>query len=120
MTQPRQEAVQFNDTLNAWGLDSFQATLKAEIKNLESGILPLEKATTQGGMIDDSNISVSVLNKEEREDIIQIKTGVFFNEIIGGCNCDDEPHSENVYCEILISIDKLTARTVFEFLHDNN
>ena len=47
------------------------------------------------------------------ERYIQAKVGVFFNEIIGGCSCGDDPLSENAYCELQVSIDKVTAEAEF-------
>jgi len=41
--------------------------------------------------------------------------GVFFQSVIGGCSCTDDPTpaSEiNEYCEALLEIDKATADTV--------
>ena len=103
----------FINSLSNWGLDSFSQTLKSEIENLESTALPLDKGTTQGGLVDDSNISVTIMNFTEEEGFIQAKVGVFFNEIIGGCSCGDDPLSENAYCELQVSIDKVTAEAEF-------
>ena len=104
---------QFTIPLSKWNTDLFNASLKNEIQNLKSGVLPLHLATTQGGMVDDSNISASIISSSENDDCIQAKVGVFFNEIIGGCNCHDDPVSENTYCEIHVSINKQTADTLF-------
>lgn len=83
------------------------------MENLEASVLPLDKGTTQGGLVDDSNISATIINFTEEEGYIQAKVGVFFNEIIGGCSCGDDPLSENAYCEIQVSIDKATAEAEF-------
>ncbi|MCW8855314.1 MAG: glucosamine--fructose-6-phosphate aminotransferase [Gammaproteobacteria bacterium] len=108
----------FTATLNSWNSDSFNQTLKDEIQNLKSGVLPLHLATTQGGMVDDSNISASIIHSSENDDCIQTKVGIFFNEVVGGCNCHDDPVSENAYCEIILSINKETAETDFTVLSD--
>lgn len=103
----------FTTSLTNWGSDSFSQTLKNEMENLEASVLPLDKGTTQGGLVDDSNISATIINFTEEEGYIQAKVGVFFNEIIGGCSCGDDPLSENAYCEIQVSIDKATAEAEF-------
>ncbi|MDH5472618.1 MAG: glucosamine--fructose-6-phosphate aminotransferase [Gammaproteobacteria bacterium] len=103
-------------SLNAWNTESFNHTLKNEIENLAPGILPLEQTTTQGGMVDDKNISATITSSSETGELIQVKTGIFFNEIIGGCSCGDDPASENAYCEIMISIDKKTATATFKII----
>ena len=107
---------QFTIPLRKWNTDLFNSSLKNEIQNLKSGVLPLHLATTQGGMVDDSNISASIINSFETDDCIQAKVGIFFNEVIGGCNCHDDPVSENTYCEIRVSINKQTANTLFTLI----
>ncbi|WP_241086984.1 glucosamine--fructose-6-phosphate aminotransferase [Candidatus Vondammii sp. HM_W22] len=103
----------FITSLTNWGSDSFSRVLKSEIENLETSVLPLHKGTTQGGLVDDSNISATIINFAEEEGYIRAKVGIFFNEIIGGCSCGDDPLSENAYCEIQVSIDKVTAEANF-------
>jgi len=100
-------------TLNSWGSTTFRQTLKQELENLESGVLPLYQATQLGGQVDDSNISVLVNSVSDNAPQIQAKVGIFFHEIMGGCSCGDEPRSENSYCELLVSINKDTAETKF-------
>ena len=103
-------------SLGNLGDDAFARTLKTELEGLTMGSLPLEKGTTQGGQVDDSDISVTVIDAFDRETSIQAKVGVFFREIVGGCSCGDEPVAENAYCEILVSIDKETAVAEFSVI----
>ena len=110
--------LKFTTSLTNWGSDSFSQTLKNEMENLEASVLPLDKGTSQGGLVDDSNISATIINFTEEERYIQAKIGVFFNEIIGGCSCGDDPLSENAYCEIQVSIDKDTAETEFAVISE--
>jgi hypothetical protein len=94
----------------------FEKALKHELENLPAGTLPLEKGTSQGGFVDDSDISVTVIHIGQNDNSIQAKVGVFFTEIIVGCGCGDDPISENAYCEMLISIDKTTSAARFEVI----
>ena len=103
-------------SLQQWETETFSKTLKQELENLEPGILPLNLATTQGGLVDDSNISALINQITDTTDDIQIKAGIFFNEIIAGCNCNDDPVSDNTYCELLIMIDKTTAEVNFSLI----
>ena len=103
----------FTHSLRNWGSDSFAQTLKDEIECLQKGELPLEQGTSQGGHVDDSNISATILSIVDGDELIQAKVGVFFDEIVGGCSCGDEPITENAYCEIQVSIDKKTAEAEF-------
>jgi len=94
----------------------FEKALKQELENLPAGTLPLEKGTNRGGFVDDSDISVTVINVAQSENSIQAKVGVFFTEIIVGCGCGDDPMPENAYCEMLISIDRTTFTAKFEVI----
>ncbi len=104
------------NAIQQWRSGAFEKALKNELENTQSHALPLEKGTSQGGYVDDSNISVTVLNHEDRENKIQVKVGIFFTEVITGCGCGDDPMPVNAYCEMLISIDKMTAEAIFEVI----
>ena len=102
--------------LSTWNKVTFQQTLKSEIESLPAGSLPLEKGTTEGGYVDDSNISVTVLQTHDDEQFIQAKLGIFFTEIVICCGCGDDPTPKNAYCEIQVQIDKSTADAHFTVL----
>ncbi len=99
----------FTNALRDWTTDSFKQTLKNEIENLKTGTLPLEQGILQGGRIDDSNITATILSSTESASLIKTRVGIFFTEVVGGCNCNDDPIEINAYCEIRISINKTTA-----------
>lgn len=105
--------------LQHWNTAQFSPAIKQALEELPSGSLPLEKATTQGGMVDDKNISVGILNMQTNAPYIQIKFSVFFTEIIGGCNCHDDPAEANVYCEMLAKLHKQSGETSFTLLDDD-
>jgi len=96
-------------SLQAWGHTDFNKVLKQELESLETGSLPLHKATCQGGLVDDSNISALINSASETDTHIEVNIGVFFNEIVAGCNCGDDPSTDNTYCELCVQIDKDTA-----------
>ncbi len=105
--------IKLSRSLKHWEYEDFKKVLKQELENLPKDTLPLNKATCQGGQADDSNISALINKAEENDTHIRIHVGIFFNEIIAGCNCGDDPMQENTYCELHVSIDKKTAETVF-------
>jgi len=108
----------FKKSLEHYNTDIFAKTLKSEIENLPTGSLPLHKGTTQGGMVDDSDISATIIKFSANETAVQAKVGVFFNEVIGGCSCGDDPLSENAYCEILLLIDQETGEVSFAIIKE--
>jgi hypothetical protein len=105
-------------SLNSWGSDTFSQTLKTELEGLESGVLPLDKAALRGGAIDDSDISVTVINVSDNERFILAKVGVFFHEVSAGGACGDDPMMENAYCVLQVSIDKTTADAQFTVVYE--
>jgi len=104
------------DTLQQPQSSTFEKALKRELENLPAGTLPLENGTSRGGFVDDSDISVTVINVKQDENSFQAKVGIFFTEIIAGCGCGDDPMPENAYCEMLIIIDKTTSDAKFEVI----
>jgi len=106
------------DTLQKSQSGSFDKALKRELESLPTGSLPLEKCQSCCGIIDDSNISVTVISTRQDGSRIQAKIGVFFTEIVAGCVCGDEPAPENAYCEMLISIDQTSGDAKFELISE--
>lgn len=103
----------FSESLGAWPSGAFKKTLKRQLEGLDPGVLPLTSALNQGGLIDDRDISFSIISAEETAGTISAKVGVFFKEIVGGCNCSEDPVAHNVYCELIIDICKETANAGF-------
>ena len=105
------------DFLWEWPHGSWKSTLKREIEALPSGSLPLEYAVARCGIVDDGDVSVTVINASQDSSSIQVKVGVFFTEIVAGCVCGEDPTAENGYCELLVHIDKITGAADFELIH---
>ncbi len=105
--------VRLQNSIQNRNSDAFQKVLKTELENLESGLLPLEKGTSQGGHVDDSDITATVLNVTEDSSDVQAKVGIFFTEIVINCGCGDDPMPINAYCEMIVRIDKATAEAEF-------
>jgi hypothetical protein len=93
--------------------------LNEEIRQLPAGTLPLHRGTTQGGYVDETDIRLSVLAVSDDGQVVNIKSGVFFTEIVINCGCGDDPVETSAYCEMLISIDKATAGAAFEVLPED-
>lgn len=101
------------NSLKKWASEDFKKVLKQELEALADGVLPLDQATCQGGKADGSDISALINSATENDSKIHINVGIFFDEIIAGCNCGDDPMAENTYCELLVSIDKASAEADF-------
>ena len=105
-------------SLQCWNTEAFSSTLKREIEELPAGALPLYQCTTRGGLVDDSNITATLLKTTESEQALQVKLGIFFSEIVGGCNCHDDPLVENGYAEIMLIIDRSSGAASFTVQQD--
>jgi hypothetical protein len=110
--------LRFARSLHAWQTDAFARTLKKEIERAGTRALPLEQGTSQGGFVDDAAITATVLSATESRLRVCADVGVFFNEILAGCSCGDEPESINAYCRIRVRIDKSTAQTDVRVIPD--
>jgi hypothetical protein len=100
-------------SLQAWNSPAFSETLKQELAGLGSGLAPLLQVCSRGGVPDVREIQAMVLHATDSPGCIQAKVGIFFNEIMAGCSCGDEPMSLQAYCEVRVSIDKGTAEAAF-------
>ncbi|MDX8385509.1 MAG: hypothetical protein R8M11_03215 [Gallionella sp.] len=101
------------ETLKMWGTHEFDHAFKRELAKYPEA-LPLHQALLIGNYVADTPITVTVVNSFETQDSVHVSVGIFFQSVISGCNCADDPSpvSENSeYCELLIEIGKLTAET---------
>jgi hypothetical protein len=93
--------------------DRFARQLKVALEHLPPGTLPLAQATTQGGLVDDSDISVTVVAVHDDGDFIRARVMVFFSEIVGGCSCGDDPLSSTAQGELEVSIERRSGQAAF-------
>lgn len=110
--------MQLHQALKRWDTADFEVSLKAELENLPTGSLPLHLATSQGGIVDDSRITASILNSEADDNEIKIRVSVFFTEIIAGCNCSDPPLEANGYGLLLVQLDSNSGEASFSVIDE--
>ncbi|MDO9012302.1 MAG: hypothetical protein Q7U78_10935 [Gallionella sp.] len=100
--------------LRAWGTSDFEEVLKRELSQLPMGSLPLQQGLTVGNYVADTPISAMISSVVDLQDVIRVRAGIFYQGVIGGCSCTDDPTpvSEiNEYCEVQLDIDKTSAAT---------
>jgi hypothetical protein len=97
---------------------SLSQLIKGEIESLPPGALPLEKALTRGGRVEADGITATVISLAEGESWIRARIGIFFDEIVGGCSCGDEPFSHNVFCEMQVDVDRETGEAAFTLIEE--
>ena len=102
--------------LRDWDTPRFEQSLKHALEQLAPADLPLSRACNAGGLIEDSRLAVTVISAYAALQVIHVRLGIFFSELVGGCSCGDEPYSQPGYCQLQVSIDRQTAEASFELL----
>lgn len=111
---PRLEAA-----LRAWRSPDFRTVLKQEVERLGSRLLPLQQAVSTTSVALDGPVTVIVQDSAEAERYVWVRIGVFFEGIVTGCSCADDPtpiEPQNEYAEFELRIDKATADTTLEMV----
>ena len=103
-------------SLAAYGSPDFARTLKDELSQLDKGTLPLQQGLRHGSAILDDTPELLLLDHRQDGQTIRIRTGIFFNSIIAGCSCADDPTPVDKlteYFEVDIVIERDTAAARF-------
>ena len=113
--------IRLSKALNAWGTPDFEGILKNEIAQMDASQLPLQQGLTTSSYALDDKIRAMIIAVSESENFIHAKAGIFYNGIIAGCNCADDPtpvDEQSEYCEVRLDIDKKTAETTVTLVAD--
>ncbi len=106
--------IRLDKSLRAWGSTDFVAVLKREVEELGAEHLPLQQGLSVSSHVAGSPITMMIHRVAETENVIRIKAGIFYQGIVAGCSCADDPtpaSENNEYCEVQLDIDKTTAAT---------
>jgi hypothetical protein len=106
--------VRLGNALSAWGTSGFEAILKQEIAQLGADQLPLQQGLSTGNYVTADPITVVINSMAETETLIRVTAGIFYQGVMSGCSCADDPtpvSKSSEYCEVLLDIDKTTAAT---------
>lgn len=102
----------FQKTLETWGTDSFEETLKRDLTQLGLDELPLQQALRLSSYALDSSIETTILKYTGDTQSLVALIGIFFTGSIAGCHCADDPttiEELREYCEIELTINRLTG-----------
>jgi hypothetical protein len=103
-----------SNVLSTWQTPAFKKTLQAEMEQMDVRRLPLQQGLTRGNYALQDNISVSIIRVSEADDNIIVNAGIFYQSLIAGCSCADDPtpvEELNEYCEVQLIINKTSAET---------
>lgn len=108
-------------SLDAWNTPDFRNVFKQEAGQLGMEALPLQQGLSRSSHVSGESYEVVILSATEEPQRIQVKAGIFYQGIIAGCSCADDPtpiDEQTEYCEVLFEIDKSTAETAITLLED--
>ena len=111
--------VKLIQSLAAWGTPDFKTVLKQELCQLGNAELPLQRGLTSGSVALDDDIEAMIIATFETKTNIQAKVGIFYQSIIAGCACSDDPTPSDIcneYCEVQLEIFKTNAETTISLL----
>lgn len=106
--------IRLDKSLRVWGTADFEAVLKQELAQ-SADHLPLQQGLTIGNYVTDDPVTVAINSIAETKDAICIRAGIFYQSVMSGCSCADDPtpvSESSEYCEVQLEIDKNTAATV--------
>lgn len=106
--------IKLEKSLQVWGTPDFKATLKQEVERLNVELLPLQRGLTTGNYVLANPHTAMVYGVSEVGKFICVSAGIFYQSVIAGCSCADDPtpvNENSEYCEIRLKIDKATAQT---------
>ncbi len=100
-------------SLAAWGSPDFARTFRNEIKS-HAGSLPLQQGLAATSYALGEKVEAMLISAAEEGNFLRVKAGIFFEGIIAGCNCADDPtpvKGQGEYCEMRFDIDRHTGET---------
>ena len=106
--------IRLDKALDAWGTPDFNTTLAREIQDLDPAQLPLQQGLSAGSVAVADNLGVMIIDSSGDTTFIHARAGIFYEGIIAGCSCADDPtplDTLSEYCEIELAINRMTAET---------
>jgi len=113
--------IHLHQSLEAWGTPRFPDVLKNEVEQLDDAQLPLQAGLAETSYVAQTGYQVMVIGASEDERALHVTIGIFYQGIVAGCSCADDPtpvEAQNEYCELWLDIDKATAETTVALAGD--
>ena len=106
-------------TLAAWGSPAFEQAFKAETAALDAELLPLQEGLSHSTNALADRFEFVLLSAREEGDALLLKAGIFYQGIVAGCSCADDPtpvEPQTEYCEVELTIHRPDAHTEIRLL----
>ena len=101
------------------GSPAFTECLRQSLAVLDNRHLPLQQGLRHSSVALDDSLDFVLLRTEETEASLNLTVGIFYQGIVAGCSCTDDPapaDTVNEACEVEIRIDKKTALATIRLL----
>ncbi|HEB82718.1 MAG TPA: hypothetical protein ENJ11_07640 [Gammaproteobacteria bacterium] len=98
----------------------FSRLLKQQLAELDPALLPLQQGLQHSSYALDDQLDFVLLDTRTNHDTLVLRVGIFYQGIVAGCSCADDPtptDSVAESCEVKISIDRQSAETVISLLN---
>jgi hypothetical protein len=106
---------------NAWGTSDFAEVFKQEVAE-HADDLPLQQGLSSSSYALTDRIEAMIIGSMEEEGVLKVKAGIFFEGVLGGCSCADDPtpvENQPEYCEMLVEIDGKTGEATASVSRDS-
>lgn len=80
--------------------------------------LPLQAACQHGGWADASDREITLIESQTDDSTWVAVVGVYFNETVGGCNCNDDPVSHPAYARLRVVTRLVDGETTISLTRD--
>lgn len=114
------EKIELAAAVRAWGTPDFADVLKRELAG-KAGRLPLQQALAHSSSVAETPITVLIDETDEHDGKIRATVGIFYEGIVAGCSCADDPTPNNLnteHCRLLLEIDSSSAECSVSLLDD--
>lgn len=114
--------VKLEKSLAAWHTPDFEAVFKDEVRRLGAAKLPLQQGLSQSSHVSGGDYDVVVLGAQEEGQFVRVRAGIFYQGVIAGCSCADDPTPVDTlteYCVLEFAIDKRTAEAEITLLEQD-
>jgi hypothetical protein len=105
-------------SLAAWGTPHFDAVLKDELAQ-HAAELPLQEALAHSSTVADTPVTVLIHRALHTGSAIRVTAGIFYEGLLGGCACANDPTPESPYteyCEVEVEIDEASGAATVKLL----
>lgn len=89
------------------------AKLRDLLQAFSADDLPNPLCCDRGGVISPEDWSIDLIDANREDNAVRARLGLFFTEVVGGCNCHDDPARYSEHRLLTVLIDGATGDLVW-------